>query len=148
MELACEICGSESEILPSQAIAYPQALGEGQSSFPGEGRGWHVSLRVYVSAKGGVCRGCCLGGAGCREYFPGNAAPIGRHWHRYCTSTHVVWAPMGFSGPLAQGKGCMPMCLPRVRSNCLHLAGEVLPQPGGLDRGVSTLLNHGMSIPR
>lgn len=146
MELAYEICGSESEMLPSQASAYPQASGEGHSSFPGEGRDQQVSLRVHLSAKGGVCHGLCLGGAGCRECFPGNAAPIGRHQHRYCTGTAVVWVPTGFSRPLAQEKERMPVCLSRMRS--MHLAGEVLPQPGGLDGSVTTLLSHSMSIPR
>lgn len=116
--LACEICGSESEILPSRATAYRQAVGRrlwergrAGGGFPGEGRDPYVSPRVYLSTTEGVCRGFCPGGAGRRERgVSGNAASIGRRRTVGAATAHTqLWFghPRDFHVPL-QGERWAP----------------------------------------
>lgn len=146
--LACKICGSESEILPLLASTYQQAVGravgERQSwgSFPRWGQGLaHVPKGacecqgrdlLWTLPQQGWAQGVFLG-----MLHPSAGTCL------YRTGSAVFCAPVGFSGPLALGKVC----------NHSHRAREILPQPGGLNRGVPalasfTLVSHHMSVPR
>lgn len=130
--LACKICGSESEILPLLASTYQQAVGRAVGerqrwgSFPRWGQGLAHVPKGACECQGRFAVDFAPAGLGTGS-VPGNAAPIGRHLYR--TGSAVFCAPVGFSGPLALGKVC----------NHSHRAREILPQPGGLNRGVPAL---------
>lgn len=160
--LACEICGSESEISPSQATAYLQAVGRrlwergrAGGGFPGEGRDRYVSPGVYLSTTEGVCRGLFPSGAGRRECFwerriHQQAPDRGRS---YCRDPAVVWAPTGFPCPLAGGKVGTLACLSRVKDQPLAPHGRDDPPTWWDGRGcpsprLATLVSHHVSIPR
>lgn len=85
--------------------------GRAGEGFPGEVRDQHMSPRVCLRTAEGFCRGLCLGGAGCRECFSGNSAPISRHRRAGTpTAEAQLWFghPQGYHVPLHGERAARP----------------------------------------